>query len=131
MIGLIGQIVGGAAVNMSLKSLTNNFVKAIGNDELMKIGLKVERKAKQLCPVKTNRLRGSIHTWRIDWLTVAVGTNVEYAGFVEYGTRKQLPQPYLRPALLSQRYAIEKLGGKLDDVIDPTLGRLAAGGFTF
>lgn len=31
--------------------------------------------------------------------TAWVGTNVFYAPYVEYGTRRQQPQPYLRPAL--------------------------------
>ncbi len=28
-----------------------------------------------------------------------VGTNVEYARYVEYGTRRQVAQPFLRPAI--------------------------------
>lgn len=31
--------------------------------------------------------------------TVYVGTNVEYAPYVEYGTSKTSPQPFLRPAV--------------------------------
>jgi HK97 gp10 family phage protein len=31
-------------------------------------------------------------------ITYQVGTNVEYAKPVEFGTQRQIPQPYLRPA---------------------------------
>lgn len=65
---------------------------------LKKSCLMVERDAKQLCPVDTGRLRSSI-TNEIEGEVGRVGTNVEYAKFVELGTNKMSPQPYLRPAL--------------------------------
>lgn len=47
----------------------------------------IERVAKEKCPVKTGRLRASI-TPAVHTLTEGyVGTNVEYAADVEYGTR--------------------------------------------
>jgi hypothetical protein len=71
---------------------------------LVGIAVRVESKAKMLCPVDTGRLRSSIsHTVGRDdrglWATV--GTNVDYAMAVEYGTFRQRAQPYLRPALES------------------------------
>jgi hypothetical protein len=53
--------------------------------------------------VRTGRLRNSI-TWRIDesvsGVAAIVGTNVEYAGYLERGTR-HMPggYPFLKPAL--------------------------------
>lgn len=48
------------------------------------IGLTAESYAKMLCPVDTGRLRNSIsHT--ADEEAAYIGTNVEYAPFVEYG----------------------------------------------
>ena len=35
-----------------------------------------------------------------------VGTNLNYGKFLEYGTVKMAPRPYLRPALASQRRTI-------------------------
>lgn len=61
--------------------------------------LMVESEAKKLCPVDTGRLRASITTEKIGKAAYAVGTNVEYAPYVEFGTRKMRAQPYLRPAL--------------------------------
>lgn len=40
--------------------------------------------------------------------TVYVGTNVEYAPYVELGTSKQSAKPYLRPAVEQNRRKIEK-----------------------
>ena len=58
----------------------------------------VEGSAVLRSPVKTGNLRGSIsHQVLTDH--AKVGTNVEYAPYVEYGTKHMSAQPYLRPAL--------------------------------
>lgn len=54
---------------------------------MKKACLLVENDAKRNCPVDTGRLRQSI-THRIEGSTGIVGTNVEYAPYVEYGTGK-------------------------------------------
>lgn len=66
---------------------------------LTKIGQQAEGNAKLMCPTDTGRLKNSI-TNQIDMQESAVyiGTNVEYAPYVELGTRRQDPHPYLRPA---------------------------------
>ena len=88
------------------------------------IGLQAEGYAKMLCPVDTGNLRNSIsHTVNED--KAIIGTNVEYAAYVEFGTGKfaqdgkgratpwsyqdedgnwhttsgAKPQPYLQPAV--------------------------------
>lgn len=62
------------------------------------IGLKAEGYAKRMAPVDTGRLRNSItHTVNED--VAVIGTNVEYAAYVEMGTSKTKAQPYLRPAV--------------------------------
>lgn len=66
---------------------------------------RVEATAKRLCPVDTGRLRASI-THAIDrdsrGLVGVVGTDVDYAPYVELGTSKAPAQPYLRPALAAE-----------------------------
>jgi len=62
------------------------------------MGGKAESYAKQLCPVDTGNLRNSITHQQMDESTEAIGTAVEYAPFVELGTRRQRAQPYLKPA---------------------------------
>ena len=41
--------------------------------------------------------------------TVFVGTNVFYGPFVEFGTSKMKPRPYLRPAFNSSRETIKEI----------------------
>lgn len=70
--------------------------------DLSRKAVRVESQAKIHCPVDTGRLRASI-TWWLDedgeGLMAIVGTDVEYAEFVEGGTRYMEPRPYLEPAL--------------------------------
>lgn len=50
--------------------------------------------------VDSNRLRGSItHIEAPNEKAVYIGTNVEYAPYVEYGTHKAPPYPFLKPAI--------------------------------
>lgn len=66
---------------------------------LEKIGLLAEGYAQMKCPVDTGNLRASItHEVDAGEKAVYIGTNVEYAPYVELGTSKQKAQPYLRPA---------------------------------
>ena len=84
---------------------------------LEKIGLLAENYAAKKCPVDTGNLRGSI-TYEVDagGNAVYIGTNVEYAPYVELGTSRQKAQPFLRPAASEHgaqyRQVLEKaLGG--------------------
>lgn len=54
---------------------------------LEKCGLTAEGYAKQLCPVDTGNLRNSItHQVQLSENAVHIGTNSEYAAYVELGT---------------------------------------------
>lgn len=64
------------------------------------IGLQCENYAVLLCPVDTGRLKGSLsHEVRPSEEMVIIGTNVEYAPYVEMGTSRMNAQPYLYPAV--------------------------------
>lgn len=66
---------------------------------LEEVGLVAEGYAKRLCPVDTGRLCNSItHVTGYGAKAVYIGTNVEYARYVEMGTIHHKEQPYLRPA---------------------------------
>jgi len=87
------------------------------NKKIMeKACLMVERDAKILCPVITNRLRSSI-THEIEGTTGRVGSNVEYARIVEMGSEdpayNRAPKPYLRPALHMNEKKILELFKKI------------------
>jgi HK97 gp10 family phage protein len=108
---------------------------------LQSIGILMEGTAAQLAAVDTGRLRGSI-TWatslkqdrvrgkakygdRVDRpnrsRVVHIGTNVEYAPHVEYGTRRMSAQPFLRPAFDTHR-------GDVKTIFDDTIKRMVIDG---
>lgn len=66
---------------------------------MLRTAIRVENLAKAYCPVDTGRLRASIGITRHPNNVISVGSNVEYAIFVETGTSRQRAQPYLKPAL--------------------------------
>ena len=133
---------------MNIDIIDNNKDKILEHLEKEKpriletIGLKAEKYAKALCPVGTpestgkkgyrgGTLRNSI-THQVDEDTLSVGTNVEYAPYVELGTGPNFtpppewesfdtpkgsgvghgyvkPRPYLRPAIEEHRAEYEQI----------------------
>jgi len=80
------------------------------SQKLVTAALMVERTAKQIVPVLTGTLKRSItHEPVVPKRDVRVGSNVEYAPFIEMGTSKQIAKPYLRPALEANMDKIRKL----------------------
>jgi len=106
------------------------------NDKLTIVGQFVKDSAVLLVPVDTGNLRGSINFQvNENELYVRIGTPVEYAPYIEFGTgefaeggngRKggwfftddkgkkhftygNKPQPFLRPALLENKDTIKKI----------------------
>jgi HK97 gp10 family phage protein len=74
--------------------------------------LLVEAEAKRLCPVDTGKLRASITPVIESWAAGYVGTNTEYAPYVEYGTRKTDAQPFLEPAFIEGKRQASKIFGE-------------------
>lgn len=70
-----------------------------------KTAFDVEARAKAIVPVRTGNLKNSIQTDFENDLTAVVGTAVEYAPYVEFGTSKRPPRPYLAPAAEAVRPA--------------------------
>lgn len=66
------------------------------------IGMQMEGYAKEELTasgaVDTGRLRASVSHSSSD-KEVVVGTNVEYGPYIEFGTSKMAPRPYLRPTV--------------------------------
>ena len=94
---------------ITLEIITDNTAEVLRSKEaavakaLEMIGQSAEDYAKGLCPVDTGNLRNSI-SHASDGEQVVIGTNVEYAPYVEFGhtqaySGRWIPeQPYLRPA---------------------------------
>ena len=90
---------GGVEVRVDNRDEFKRGMEAALATALEEIGLVAEGYAKRACPVDTGRLRNSItHIVDEDGKCAIIGTNVEYAPYVELGTRHQKPQPYLKPA---------------------------------
>ena len=99
------QIDGLAELNKVLSSLSAQ-VKPQLQKGLMKTGLQIVRQAKKLCPVDTGNLRSAIRAGKIEGGGVEITAggsgktkDVNYAVYVEYGTRNMPAQPYFRPAI--------------------------------
>lgn len=88
----------GESVSIRMSPSANADVAVIADKWLAKAAIQVQAEAKRLCPVDTGYLRASIQMQhRSDgWY---VGSDVVYAGPIEYGHSKQAPQGFLRPAL--------------------------------
>lgn len=77
---------------------------------LEEVGLVAEGYAKKACPVDTGRLRNSItHQVRPSEKSVYIGTNVEYAPYVELGTSRMKPHPFLRHAAADHEGTYKKI----------------------
>lgn len=61
--------------------------------------------AKSMCPVDTGTLQSSIKV-SVNGSSAEISADTDYAAYVEFGTSKMAPQPYLVPALLQSREAI-------------------------
>lgn len=99
------------------EKLMANLARAIRQIEdgsgkaLEKVATQITNQAKMFSPVDTGRLRSSLgYEMGKDSRGVfaLVGTLVEYAIHVEYGTWAMAAQPFLRPAI--HRVAAEMLG---------------------
>ena len=66
---------------------------------MKEVGVNIRNNAKNIVPVKTGRLQRSIRVMSLQGNSVFVGTSFPYAGYVEFGTIYNRPQPYIRPAM--------------------------------
>ena len=105
-------------VGKALKDGTKRAVKK-GEDVIKKMTLATERFSKQLTPVDTGTLRGSI--------TVGFGrgnvgfhgkvfTKLSYAPFVHWGTRNMRARPFLTEGkdIMLQKFSDKKLADNID-----------------
>lgn len=82
--------------------------KAAKAKALVSMGIQAMGDIQGITPVDTGNLRNSIH-YHVDGDTMAVGTDVEYAAYVECGTRYMAAQPYVKPGVMNNISAHERI----------------------
>lgn len=109
-------------------------------------GLKIANRAKSKAPYITGTLRRSLHVGGFTTLTpdfnasepyddlgkdagadsaavIKVGTNLEYARYVEFGTSRRTATPYLRPAFDETKdAAIQEVREALKELVEAAAG---------
>lgn len=70
----------------------------IGTEYIQKCAEKVARTAREFCPKEDTELRDSIY-YSCDGMYAEIGTDLERAAAVEFGTRNVPPTPFLTRAL--------------------------------
>jgi len=122
------EIVGFRELEDKLSNLKEKLNHALA-EALEEIAEKIRDDAKGFAPVDTGSLRKSIRVEREGELQFSVvagdggvinprmGREVDYAGYVEFGTSRMSPQPYMQPALEKNRDEIlQVIKGKVLEV---------------
>ena len=114
------EILGLTELEEKLSNLEEKLSRAL-DEALEEIAEKIRDDAKSLVPVDTGALKKSIRVEKKGELQVSVvagdggvinpktGREVDYAGFVEFGTSRMSPQPYMQPALEKNRDEILRI----------------------
>lgn len=88
------------AVLEKFKQIANDVPKAT-EDMIANVGAVALTEARNNVPVDTGALKGSL-TLEVDKSgdksSAVVGTNLEYAPYVEEGSSRGVPQPFMKPA---------------------------------
>ena len=119
-----------AGIEVTLTSNKEEILEALGEQlgqAMIAIGMAAESNAKQEITravydtpespnyIRTGRLRNSIsHGIDVNEGAVYIGSNVEYAPYVELGTSKMPPRPFLKPA--AENY-VEEYKGLLEQAM--------------
>lgn len=128
------QVSGSESLRRKLEQLSESVRGRLNEMAVVAGALIVQNDAKRRAPYRTGNLRRSIHIGghadvAADFhdttgtelpapetsatrTEVLIGTNVEYAWFIEYGIQRRRPRPYLRPALDENQDAVQREVGE-------------------
>jgi len=102
------SVFGDKEIAKKFQQLSNQ--KEVLESSVLSGSLLVQNSAKEKAPYRTGNLRRSIHAEILEATNTRakakVGTDVEYARPVEYGTKNRRAKPYLRPALHENKQAV-------------------------
>jgi HK97 gp10 family phage protein len=95
-------------------------LEAAIEEAMEETGAAMVRRAREVVPVRTGRLRDSIHAaveGGSGHRTLVLAADAPYADFIERGTSRHPAKPYIRPA-------VDAEGPKLGDRIRAHVGRI-------
>lgn len=93
------RISGGPEMVAKLRSI-DKAINGAAQQALLTAVMPTVNRAKELAPYRTGTLRRSIASEPGPGkMEVTIGTDVEYAPYLEFGTSRMSPRPYLRPAI--------------------------------
>ncbi len=101
-------------------SIAPNLMRKNLNEAIKKSIYTIQGQSMRNTPVLTGRLRASTRSRFAD-LRGEVGTNTNYDIFVHEGTRYMKGRPYLRDAVQSSDYLVQKF---FFEAVDKTLGAI-------
>lgn len=103
------------------ESLVKGTVRSVKEAKILirEMAFSTERFAKQLTPVDTGRLRGSITVGfpvATKGIKAEVFTNVQYAPYVHFGTSRMRGRPFMTEGkdLMLRKFTGEKIADRLD-----------------
>ena len=79
---------------------------------LKKVAADIEADAKTRAAYRTGHLRGSIRGHQVNQHEAHIDVRADYAAYVEFGTRKMGPRPFLGPAVDAARPEFEQAIGQ-------------------
>lgn len=96
-------------VKAKLDKLPEDVDKKVA-DLINKTAINIQNNAKRLAPVDTGRLRSSIRIrfYRDNGPAADIYTDVEYAAYLEFGTKRMSARPYMTPAWELERAKFEE-----------------------
>ncbi len=97
-----------ARFGISVNRMSRNVTKTDVPLALDILAQRIMRHAVKMAPVLTGALRASGRVKRTNQYQRVIqfggsGTGVDYATFIEFGTFRTRPQPFLRPAVLKEK----------------------------
>lgn len=90
---------------------------ATASAAIRKTAFDIEAAAKNAAPVDTGNLRNSISS-DVGALSAEIGPTAEYGIYVEYGTSRMAPQPFMGPAFDAN---VEGLVRAMESIADEVL----------
>lgn len=106
------KIIGMNAYTRSVKNKSKQVQQAV-DQEINRSALRVERRAKQLAAWDTGWMSNNIYSMMTGLAQAEVISPADYSIYVEKGTRYQMAQPFVFPALKAEQPLLMKNLNKL------------------